>query len=241
MTIQSILEAALLHARSRFPLKSHNKSYPDKEQLVGIRRQLHSTVLDDARRDEMEKRDEDLSAKDAWDTPDLYRWLRTAQTDTGNCLDHSLYVFYYLVENYQKVADCFGHPVNIQIIELTKPGDHLFVVVNQNPSGPDGSHFPAHMASCNRDAWVCDAWANIICPAWFYPQRWSEKMEKWSRNGKRLELGDDDFVDPADVRDCIRTCGKIVNYQLQDLNRAVIYNPPLHQILSPVFRRGLWP
>ncbi|AOM39518.1 hypothetical protein [Xenorhabdus hominickii] len=37
-------------------------------------------------------------------------------------------------------------------------------------------------------SWVCDPWANIVCPARDYNEKWKIKMAEWNFKGKYVAL-----------------------------------------------------
>jgi hypothetical protein len=70
-----------------------------------------------------------------------------------------------------------------------------------------GYIFPTDFEDWAETAWICDPWANIACAARDYPQRWTQKMNKWSFQGKRLVSRRGPFS-PAD-RDWITAVGEL--------------------------------
>jgi hypothetical protein len=67
--------------------------------------------------------------------------------------------------------------------------DHAFAVIG-HPPNPTTTSF-----SNWKDTWIVDQWANIVCPATQYIDRFVEKMKKWERSGKAIHM---DAVWPLD-------------------------------------------
>ena len=55
--------------------------------------------------------------------------------------------------------------------------DHYFATLGQAPNSY--GYFPRNFADWNSDAVICDAWADIACPAREYPARWRARMQNW--------------------------------------------------------------
>lgn len=69
--------------------------------------------------------------------------------------------------------------------------DHVFCVVGL-PSSPPRLGFISSMASQaghTMQAYVCDAWAGIVCPYQQYPHLFLQKMARWERQGKEIDAG----------------------------------------------------
>lgn len=83
------------------------------------------------------------------------------------------------------------HP-NIQASTLAIPGHTLAVVgtIEAKSITSPLSEWPSHL-------YVCDPWANIVCPAPEYPQRFAEKMEKWEADNKKI-LHNGKWISPTD-------------------------------------------
>jgi hypothetical protein len=60
--------------------------------------------------------------------------------------------------------------------------DHAFVVIGGNLTADEGEYL-VDMRSWDRDAAICDGWANIACWAKDYPQEWDDRMDEWNRAG----------------------------------------------------------
>ncbi len=74
---------------------------------------------------------------------------------------------------------------SIDIVEW--PKEHLCIVLGQ-PS-TDGK-FPDEFSDWDKDAVICDVWANIVCKATDFPDVWKVKMAKWEdRELKITEYG----------------------------------------------------
>jgi hypothetical protein len=78
-----------------------------------------------------------------------------------------------------------GH-VDIHFIEIADPHDHVFLMVGQCLSWE--RRFPTSWGDYFTSAWVCDPWANIVCPANYFPFEWETKMLKWHHSGKKIRV-----------------------------------------------------
>jgi hypothetical protein len=69
--------------------------------------------------------------------------------------------------------------------------DHSFAVIG-HPSRGTATSFRDW-----QDVWIVDPWANIVCPATQYIDRFVKKMERWEEAGKAIHDGTVSPVDPA--------------------------------------------
>ena len=83
-----------------------------------------------------------------------------------------------------------------QILELG--GDDVAVAHDVAVIGPIPDPLPPDMAAWPSDVYVCDPWSNIACKARDYPDRFSQKMEKWEQAGKLVGFPPKGFVFPTD-------------------------------------------
>lgn len=89
-----------------------------------------------------------------------------AEAAAGNCLEYSAYAWRILI----------GKKARADVVRLRGGGgDHSFVAVGLSTVTPS-----IDFRQWEGDVWICDGWANICCHAADYPDRWKEKMRKWS-------------------------------------------------------------
>lgn len=93
----------------------------------------------------------------------------------GNCLEMSCACAWYLNGQGRFRYDLVHYPGS---------GDHIFLVLGQ-VSAPDGT-FPDDFSAWDANAVICDAWADIACPAREYPARWRARMNNWRIMGWSL-------------------------------------------------------
>ena len=64
---------------------------------------------------------------------------------------------------------------------------HIATVVGKLPD----QSLPKDMTKWPADLSICDPWLNVACLAKDYPARFKEKMQKWSKDEKRIRVNDD--------------------------------------------------
>ena len=119
------------------------------------------------------------------------RLLRTLgelrATKAGNCSAYSLLALGYIHACYPRIG--------ATIFSLGGDGDHVFVAVNIDRNdnfGDDMEKWPDYV-------WICDPWANLVCPAPQYYGAFSDKMGKWNDSGKRI-LYAGGWTSPTDAK-----------------------------------------
>lgn len=93
----------------------------------------------------------------------------------GNCLEMSCACAWHLNNQGR---------FNYDLVYYPGYGDHIFLVIGQH-SDANGD-FPDDFANWDADAVICDAWADIACPAREYPARWRARMSNWKIMGMSL-------------------------------------------------------
>ncbi|WP_186435661.1 hypothetical protein, partial [Xenorhabdus innexi] len=103
----------------------------------------------------------------------------------GNCPDYCNCAFYYLINNcLDKIIKFFNaglatsNHVYIQVLGTLGVYDHVFITIgsfNHNMFTPVLGRLYHHLP---KELWVCDPWANIVCPAEKYSDLWKNKMDK---------------------------------------------------------------
>ncbi len=165
-------QEALSEIRKRIPGKSTNKSYgdtppPERSELY---RQPALTDRFNAWREAPTKSSID-------------------KVTVANCEDLSILAWQSLMDKTCKKGK--SQLGSIDLVEWLN--EHLCVVLGQ-PS-IDGK-FPDEFSEWEKDAVICDVWANIVCKATDFPKAWREKMEKWDRRGLKIDpIYDDSLID----------------------------------------------
>jgi hypothetical protein len=90
---------------------------------------------------------------------------------TGNCGEMSFMAWNFVCRNGGTAA----------VLCFAQPGDHQFAVV-----GFRAGDETKPMSEWDQNAYICDAWANIVCPPAQYEIAWKQKMRKWHTDNKQL-------------------------------------------------------
>ncbi len=93
----------------------------------------------------------------------------------GNCLEMACACAWHLNAQGRFNYDLVYYPAH---------GDHIFLVIGQ-PTDANGD-FPDDITTWDANAVICDAWADIACPAVQYPARWRARMQNWQIMGFSL-------------------------------------------------------
>ncbi|MCG3463844.1 hypothetical protein L7G72_18920 [Xenorhabdus bovienii] len=113
----------------------------------------------------------------------------------GNCPDYCNCAFHYLINNcLDNILNFFNsglenpRHVYIQTVGTLGVHDHVFITIgafNHNIFKPILGRLYHNLP---QELWICDPWANIVCPAEKYNDMWKSKMDKWHYMGKCLNL-----------------------------------------------------
>lgn len=161
------------------PTKSTNK-WPKHRNVDPLLFALRE--LDVSRFDEQLKDDPEAAVRFDCAKLSVEAWMGMKR----NCSALSSAAQDYLAKHFPKV----------QTSSVIFQEDHQMLVVGSiKPAlaGLDLALWPRHL-------FVCDAWANISCPAPEYPERFQMKMRKWESDGKRLcsPKKDNEWKSPLD-------------------------------------------
>lgn len=180
------LREAMLYTRSRIPMKSANKFYPDKRMIDGLmmtnpdKYRMHSLGGD-------RNRSLNLAAnrKLKLAPQQVYRKYeqdhRNGIRNAGNCGENAMIAFWYLTEHIRELEKLVKTPIKILTIFLKHPVDHSLVLVGTEP--PRGS------GKIMENTLICDPWGKIVCPLAHYSLEWKMKMNKWSNRGLKGKCG----------------------------------------------------
>ncbi|OTA21093.1 hypothetical protein Xbed_00739 [Xenorhabdus beddingii] len=197
-TIEDILHDTLQAAQSTFKGKSHNISYYDPN-ILPERKKAFYTEEGMACRDLIFDRLHERLFEKQLSSREIYHYLHRNKNYflVGNCILLSIFALYYLKKKHKNsLRALFYNPnvnytrfrslLNLQIICLQAPYSHAFVMVSP-PSNADTKPYLGMISEPNvfpQNAWICDPWANIICPAMDYDKRWKARMSEWNMQGK---------------------------------------------------------
>lgn len=85
------------------------------------------------------------------------------------------------------------------LLSIGRPGDHVACLFNDGT--PPTCPMTMLLQLRQKDAWIVDPWANLVCSAAEYATLFMEKMQKWSGNSKYIHFENEDgepgWQDPA--------------------------------------------
>ncbi|MDC9597280.1 hypothetical protein [Xenorhabdus anantnagensis] len=215
MKIEEILRDTVQKTKSTFKGKSYNIEYIDLNVLPEEKRFLYTKegierrniIFDDLHEELLQKK---LTNKE------IYKHLRKNKDSylVGNCMLLSIFSFCYLKEKHKNsLRALFYNPtidytefnslLTLQILCIQAPYSHAFVMVCP-PSNTETKPELCMISEPNvfpQNAWICDPWANIICPAIDYDTMWKIKMAKWNLKGKTVHAVNQDFENKADFNE----------------------------------------
>jgi len=107
---------------------------------------------------------------------------------SGNCVEMAALADYMALETYNtRRSLCY-------YCQITRPGDHVFALISETPIvvgfGGKGTSFSSvrdFTQYSGAKKWlVIDPWLNTVCTANEYLQQGSNKLDKWTAQGKRV-------------------------------------------------------
>jgi hypothetical protein len=87
----------------------------------------------------------------------------------------------------------YAHP-EVPVSYALLPDSHAFAIVGAIPE--DCAHRP--LAAWPSHIYICDPWANIVCPAPEFPSKFGAKMQKWQAGGKVIRNSKGEWIPPTD-------------------------------------------
>jgi len=114
------------------------------------------------------------------------RLLRMWSFDvSGNCMEMAVMSAYFAMRNYHAQASELRKGV------IKKPGDHAFCLIGVpgNADAYDDEYdtvLEFTHSTLARQTLIVDPWLNTVCPASFYVERATIRLEKWHRDCKRI-------------------------------------------------------
>jgi hypothetical protein len=84
------------------------------------------------------------------------------------------------------------------VYRVAIPSFHAAVIATPAPL-PSG-RLPNDLSQLPKDCFVADAWANIVCRADEYQQKFRAQMHKWAAQNKRVRTNDGVWLSPADPK-----------------------------------------
>ncbi len=161
-------EEALREIRKRIPGKSTNKSYghnppPEKSKLYSqpALTNRFNTWQEEQKNSSIDK------------------------ITLANCGDLSCLTWQNLMDRKHKNGQ--SQLGSIDLVEWSEP-EHLCVALAQPLTN---GKFPDNFFDWDKDAVICDVWANIVCKATDFPEEWKHKMAKWEGRGLKVTDGYD--------------------------------------------------
>ncbi|MCL9845622.1 type III effector protein [Ralstonia solanacearum] len=180
---------AIPYVRSLLPLKSDNKDYGEDDACIPPSKlaRYHEDARD-SRTILLNKIQCEIYALEAtWrqsrQAPDFGALASIIASKgasaAGNCYEQAILAYDFLRTRLTDAS------LPIDIVSLEHPGNHNFVVIGQSTDG--NGRYPKQFSDWHPDAFIVDPWTKIACRAADYPQKWSEKMEKWAARGLRVD------------------------------------------------------
>ncbi len=103
----------------------------------------------------------------------------------GNCWEQACMAAY--IANQQGFKNVF-------IGSIRSPGDHAFCFIGKEGDVPGMNYKKVRdMLGTPWGAWIVDPWANTCAIVSQYPSFFVSKMDKWTRDGKRVSLSNGAF------------------------------------------------
>ncbi|MBE8589316.1 hypothetical protein IQ211_18695, partial [Xenorhabdus griffiniae] len=78
----------------------------------------------------------------------------------------------------------------IQVVGTLGIYDHVFITIGDFNHDVFKPVLGRLYHNLPKELWICDPWANIVCPAEKYNDLWKNKMNKWHYMGKCLTLAE---------------------------------------------------
>ncbi|OKP04844.1 hypothetical protein [Xenorhabdus eapokensis] len=171
------------------------------EQSIKKRNEIKSKLHEQEKHERLYKRNEIEREADTYKALYNYTLKNKDNFLSGNCPDYCNCAFHYLIHNcLDNILKFFNsgleNPdhVYIQIVGAVGVHDHVFITIgsfNHNMFKPILGRLYHNLP---KELWVCDPWANIVCPAEKYNDLWKSKMDKWHYMGKCIVLAEEDPI-----------------------------------------------
>ncbi|OTA21094.1 hypothetical protein Xbed_00740 [Xenorhabdus beddingii] len=202
MSIEEILRNAAQRAQNIFKGKSHNIKYYDVSILPEEKKSFYTDEGLDRRYTAFEElRGELLTTRVPSNR--IYHKLISKQNSflVGNCMLLAIFALQYLKNEHNQTLCQLFYPTDInlsalkslltlQLIVTLRPYNHAFSLIcppsYTNPKPKIGETYRPNQFP--DGSWICDPWANIVCPAKNYDDKWKLKMAEWNHSGKALYL-----------------------------------------------------
>lgn len=203
---ENILLDAIRHARNLFRGKTTNKTYLNIERLPENKRAMYTPQRIKEKENIHDEFLEDFLLKEH--IMDRYKHALyksdAGEVLIGNCGELTLSILGYLTTH--RVYDLLNSfissgkrninnkmiPVYILIIAFDDPYDHTIAVITLPEQTQDLPEINKIYDKLPDNSWVCDPWANIVCPSEDYITRWKVKMLRWHLVEKSTSVHQDD-------------------------------------------------
>ncbi len=179
-TVKQAAEGALQAATNCISNGSGNKySSSDKTGYSSISAQLNDANVTDIRRNKQ-----------------IYQKMAIMDLKSGNCFEYALMAWDHLKSN------CF----KCSIVQLTHPGDHVFVIVGGSLDDlrNSNSNSASKINDWSRDdLYICDPWLGLACAAKDYCSNVAQTLDTWSKSGVKVSYNGN-WMDPAADKYCLQ-------------------------------------
>ncbi|WP_340620473.1 hypothetical protein [Xenorhabdus siamensis] len=198
--IEDILQDAIKYAKRFFGNRTTNKFYPDLSVLPESERSIYQRNVIVSRMDRHNKIR--LELYNLKDINQKHQYLLSNEHNNlvGNCPELCLATYIYLIKERAKdIWELYNASWNYEYPQLTCPiyiqqiytlgvYDHVFLLLDHPDSLVRRPKIGTIYHELPEGSWVCDPWADIVCLAEDYNDRWKHKMMEWNHQGMCLLL-----------------------------------------------------
>ncbi|WP_340611483.1 hypothetical protein [Xenorhabdus bharatensis] len=198
--IECILYDAIRYAKRFYGDRTSNKIYPDLSVLPESKQAMYKKdqVLERMKRHRITRPEFfNISSNEQ-----KIKYLQDNEHNelVGNCVELSWAVYLYLIQKRAKdIWDLYNinwsydsskltYPIYIQLIATLGVYDHVFLLLDHSDSIVHRPKIGTKYNELPEGTWVCDPWADIVCLAENYNDKWKNKMMEWNHQGMCLML-----------------------------------------------------
>lgn len=190
--VQDVSESAAKWAREQLVYKSSNKARLTEPAATRVAQSMFQQKQVERQAEErlqsmLKLVESQLEA--AYRGQELAALTDVLASKAGNCSAYSILALAYIHAHEPKWT---ATRVSLE----GSGGDHVFVAVADFRFNVE--RFDKDMKSWPEKVWICDPWANVVCPANTYYESFERQMKKWSTQHKRI-LYQSKWTSPTDA------------------------------------------